>query len=856
MAVRVAELETLFTGKIDQSLERSTRAVEASNRDLDGKVIEQSVVADISRAQSAMADIEAEGRRLAGQGVDVPVDADTSAAEDAIDGLPDKAKGAGDEGGDLAGAALAGGIVGALTTIPIAGAVVGIAEAAAQAVIQGFEDGLAVEARADLLAGRTGLDEATAGRLGAAAGEAYANRWGTSIEANMDTARSAIEAGLLDPQATQRDAQQIIESVTGVADIIQEDAARVARSSSQLIRTGIARDAQEAFDIIVRGQQAGLNASEDWLDTLDEYSVQWQKLGLEGGDVLGLLQQGVQAGARDTDIVADSLKELAIRAIDGSRTTVEGFEAIGLSAEDMGDKFAAGGESAREALGQTLDGLRSIEDPVQRDAAAVALFGTQAEDLGAALAALDLDTAASGFSNLDGAAQRALDTIGDNAKGSLDSAVRNIEVAGDSIKGSLAQAFNPQIEGFATFVSENREAVTTFLFDAAEGAIDFGIALVDGTATGTEAIGDFLGGPVAQLIDATASLAEGFDRALPGDQESEEFRTWADDTIAGLSEADDSLAELAETTRTNLIDNALTPAQEKLGELRIPAEAAARLSDTTRRLAETIGEVGYEADGSKASIELLDGGFDTSTKSGRLLDRQVRNVAESLRDQVGAAAASGESQDSLRDRVRNARQAFLDQAEALGINQSDAKKLAEAYGLIPDKVVTTVIADTSAARSAVETFIQDASGRTVAINVGGRHGVTAKADGGLLEFFADGTENHVAQIAPAGTWRVWAEPETGGEAYIPLAPAKRDRSMDILEDVAHRFGARVVPQADGSVLTAPTVAASAPAAVTAVLAPEDRALLRAVAARPVSVQLDERELASSLRQVTTRWSTR
>ena len=36
--------------------------------------------------------------------------------------------------------------------------------------------------------------------------------------------------------------------------------------------------------------------------------------------------------------------------------------------------------------------------------------------------------------------------------------------------------------------------------------------------------------------------------------------------------------------------------------------------------------------------------------------------------------------------------------------------------------------------------------------------------------------------------RVWAEPETGGEAYIPLANDRRARSKAILANVAQRFG--------------------------------------------------------------------
>lgn len=70
------------------------------------------------------------------------------------------------------------------------------------------------------------------------------------------------------------------------------------------------------------------------------------------------------------------------------------------------------------------------------------------------------------------------------------------------------------------------------------------------------------------------------------------------------------------------------------------------------------------------------------------------------------------------------------------------------------------------------------------------------ADGNVVDFYANGgtREDHVAQIAPAGAWRVWAEPETGGEAYIPLADSKRSRSENILAEVARRFGKTIIDQ--------------------------------------------------------------
>jgi tape measure domain-containing protein len=83
---------------------------------------------------------------------------------------------------------------------------------------------------------------------------------------------------------------------------------------------------------------------------------------------------------------------------------------------------------------------------------------------------------------------------------------------------------------------------------------------------------------------------------------------------------------------------------------------------------------------------------------------------------------------------------------------------------------------------------------TETIPIGGTGGERFRLPGGGLygvDFFKEGgirpPENHVAQIA-RDTIRVFAEPETGGEAYIPLAPSKRDRSERILGDVATMFG--------------------------------------------------------------------
>ena len=76
-------------------------------------------------------------------------------------------------------------------------------------------------------------------------------------------------------------------------------------------------------------------------------------------------------------------------------------------------------------------------------------------------------------------------------------------------------------------------------------------------------------------------------------------------------------------------------------------------------------------------------------------------------------------------------------------------------------------------------------------------------DGGGLDL----PNAHQPHIAPAGSWRVFGEPETQGEGYIPLAnDGRRPRAKSIMETIADRFGGSIQWNATGGVsggITAP-----------------------------------------------------
>lgn len=206
----------------------------------------------------------------------------------------------------------------------------------------------------------------------------YANNYGEDFQDIADAMKLVTKnLGDMDDSALQ----SVTESAFALRDTFEYDLSESTRAAKAMMdQFGISGD--EAMNLIATGAQNGLDYSGELLDSISEYSVQFAKVGLDAGDMFKIFQQGAETGAWNLDKVGDAIKEMSIRVIDGSDTTKEGFKTIGLNADEMASKFAAGGESAKEAFQQTVEALATIEDPLAQDAAGVALFGTMWEDLG------------------------------------------------------------------------------------------------------------------------------------------------------------------------------------------------------------------------------------------------------------------------------------------------------------------------------------------------------------------------------------------------------------------------------------------------------------------------------------------
>lgn len=173
--------------------------------------------------------------------------------------------------------------------------------------------------------------------------------------------------------------QGITENALALRDAFGYEVNESVRAAKMLMdQFGIS--GEEAYNLIAQGAQQGLDKNGDLLDSINEYSVHFKQNGLDATDMFNAFKAGADSGAFSIDKIGDAIKEMGIRMKDGSAN--EALQSIKLDADEITQAFGEGGDKASQAFDQVINGLKNIEDPIQQNAAGVAIFGTMWEDLG------------------------------------------------------------------------------------------------------------------------------------------------------------------------------------------------------------------------------------------------------------------------------------------------------------------------------------------------------------------------------------------------------------------------------------------------------------------------------------------
>ncbi|MFA9269201.1 MAG: hypothetical protein ACEQSX_00365 [Baekduiaceae bacterium] len=308
-------------------------------------------------------------------------------------------------------------------------------------------------------------------------------------------------------------------------------------------------------------------------------------------------------------------------------------------------------------------------------------------------------------------------------------------------------------------------------------------------------------GELMKVADANARLQEEVKHYADAHHISLDEATRAIQKQRAEAEAQQALKDATEGTTASIEDqvNALRASIDPL----FAAENAARKNEDAQRAAR---DANVEVTNAQKEYNTQSAIWGSSSlqaqKAWNDLTEAQRKKGEADTSVIKSASDLYFAQLKLEDGIKSGTisldtaRDMLDQWVASGSatqEQADAMAwkfltAANAAHQVPPSLNTKVTADISQAIAKYNELMEryrSGAGRTI--------GTVIQA----TPYASGGVENHTAQIAAGGSMRLWAEPETGGEAYIPLAAAKRARSMAILRQVAGRFGVGLTAMANG-----------------------------------------------------------
>lgn len=141
--------------------------------------------------------------------------------------------------------------------------------AIAAGLTSGLVEALDRDAGNDLLAAQVGATPEQARTLGEAAGRVFGDGLGESVEQINEGLKSLWQGGLVPAGATAQEIEGIGGKLLNVSKIMGEDLAPTAKAAGTMVKTGMAKDFDQAMDILVRGTQLGVNANEDlWIPSM------------------------------------------------------------------------------------------------------------------------------------------------------------------------------------------------------------------------------------------------------------------------------------------------------------------------------------------------------------------------------------------------------------------------------------------------------------------------------------------------------------------------------------------------------------------------------------------------------------
>ncbi|MEI2390552.1 phage tail tape measure protein [Priestia megaterium] len=209
----------------------------------------------------------------------------------------------------------------------------------------------------------------------------YKDGFGESLE-EVDNALLETKQNI--KNINDEDLEDITKKALTLANTFDADVNEVTRAGNSLIQN-YGMDAQDAFDLMAKGAQNGMNFSKEMFDNMSEYTISFKEAGFSANEMFSILSNGAKKGY-NLDRLNDTMLEFKLQSEDSSKTYMGAMDKMSASTRKVYEEYQNGNATVADLYKAVIPDLQKMKDTIPAkdfNVIGKALFGTKWEDQGA-----------------------------------------------------------------------------------------------------------------------------------------------------------------------------------------------------------------------------------------------------------------------------------------------------------------------------------------------------------------------------------------------------------------------------------------------------------------------------------------
>ena len=306
----------------------------------------------------------------------------------------------------------------------------------------------------------------------------YSNNYGDSLESVAEAMQKVKQyTGELDSS----DLKDMTENAMALEDVFGMDLSETIRGVNVLTKK-MGLSSKEAFDLMAKGAQNGLNKTDELGDNIAEYGPLWQQAGFSAEEMFMILQNGLDSGAYSLDKVNDFVKEFAISLSDGR--IEENLSSFSAETQNLFYAMKEGKATSKDVFYSVIEDLKSCTNEQEALTLASTVWSSLGED-NAMDVIRSLTEVNDAYKSVNGTMESIKEISYDSVESNLESLGRKVKteilepIADDALpvidKGldgigkildGIAEKVNPPktaLEEFTDEISDNTESIQKIL---------------------------------------------------------------------------------------------------------------------------------------------------------------------------------------------------------------------------------------------------------------------------------------------------------------------------------------------------------------------------------------------------------